>query len=1795
MDSTRHLQRAKQINLFQDILQQNKEKAAEFLLGIQWILYAKRPLKPEEFYCAVLAGTQLHRVDWGSDLKQSAAGGLHNFVHGCSNGLAEVTKSNPPVVRFIHENVREFLLNDGGIRVVWPHLAANFQSRSHDQLKQCCYIHLQRHKHIPRNQGFAETRSHKAEVLPSTGSPFLEYATHHVLYHANIAAFHFPQRDFLESFDVRAWNSFRALFGAFGTHYTLSTNLLYILAESNYPLLIDDRMRYNATSYVKEELEYPLIVALTSGHRDAAKALLRSQLGLVNPSIISADLLLWATRRGYRELVQLLANKGAGLEAKDIGGYTPLLRAIRNGHQEIAQFLVKKGADIEAKDCAGQTPLWLAMINGHHNTVRLLVSKGADLELKDSFGNAPLLWATLHGHRNTVELLVKRGVDLETKDSCVGNTPLFWAIRIGDQNIVRLLVEKGANLEAKDRLGNTPLSWAICHGHHGITRLLIEKGANLESRDNFGDTPLWLALLNGQYHIVQLLVESGANTRSKDYFGNTPLSWAVQNGHQTIVQLLVERGADEPYQSASAFLGEVETTYSGIRNGLTPNEDLLNGLAKILLRDAGLESLSSLARGRALGILPELLRSFAERLANESSARVHRDAAMLIRECRFIISSNFTQRHRSGSQNPAGSGNSPKREKSALNSALENCAAITVPKLLTKRQGGIAEAIDHEILDAKDSERRKLMKEADKCANRGSKSETVQTLRYYEEMILGSLAHSWLLSSLKKEANLITAEPNVINAIRDFVLLCLPLSRILSRANSLLNFGVRFDIDWDPLSFLVKQFEGRTHDILGSTLTLTGSFHNAQAVTCMDYMRQTWPSSGEHTVRLLNEALSKPSTWNKCKLPDDTTLFANILKSKLTVVVIGTRDAIAEIGEQLSWITAALRLAPNDQGVYRCKPSVQPVRFGEHWADVPGVLQPLDASFVVSCRILGPPTERNLTGQCWHGLFKNPTIVQGYPIPRRAREGTGLEIPLGILADLVQAPQISTFREKVFLKGFSSMLVLMDQMEDSTIWHLNLNRDGSYISHINASESPISGAMDVENTIENAMKSRHIVGWCLKANFYIGTDKAPYPVKKPALDTPNDECVLYKIKPSRVKAIEKKQGYYRADKDEPTYMHYGEGLHRRRLERLKDKYMNLWDVESERGWLVNGVGAWLHLLRARLKHVSEDDNCGLELKETPISHRYTIRSSLEFFRNRENMNLAVYPNEYQGEERLFTVMDQSNRLYSTLDNLIELQEEALRLRVSASRKWLSGWAFRDLATEKEQFEPYAIMLPEMGRSWVDFIRAISTVTLFGRGFGELIRPDNACEEWADLPRGKFFLATSGQVVRRIMDDVGNSPGQPWKLGRDIVWHNPTKPCECSRKEGNHADNIQVLLPAKVSEENGPEVGYEEPEDNSAFILGVNPNSSWCWQEFGPPIKTNPPPSPENFEDSMPMGSDIRYDGPGMSESPPVSAKMYTVGILCTLREEGAAMKTLFDQIHGEPDNYVLGSIGNHNVVLAYLPLEPGIAAASAAATQLATDFPGIKFGLLVGIAGGVPSETADIRLGDVVVGVPKDAYPGVIQLGRGKDLEHNGFQRTGSLNRPPRFLLSAIASMTADSQCCSIQLHDLVQSVAESKPKYQRPDQQLDVWDLAPCDQCVDICTDRGNHIEGKELRRPDCPVIHCGLIGSSDKVIKDRQKRDALAKQYGVLCVEMEAAGALHSDIPFLVIRGISDYADSHKNDQWHSYASLTAAGFAKMLLCKVTGPDSASVHNPRAAKRKLLHHNSPPRSTRRRLDNGS
>ncbi|RMJ19346.1 hypothetical protein CDV36_000932 [Fusarium kuroshium] len=308
---------------------------------------------------------------------------------------------------------------------------------------------------------------------------------------------------------------------------------------------------------------------------------------------------------------------------------------------------------------------------------------------------------------------------------------------------------------------------------------------------------------------------------------------------------------------------------------------------------------------------------------------------------------------------------------------------------------------------------------------------------------------------------------------------------------------------------------------------------------------------------------------------------------------------------------------------------------------------------------------------------------------------------------------------------------------------------------------------------------------------------------------------------------------------------------------------------------------------------------------------------------------------------------------------------------------------------------------------------------------------------------------------------------------------------------------------------------------------------------------------------------------------------YTVGWVCALTCEYVAAQEFLDEEHDPPDSlqpndgndYTLGKVGRHNVVIAVLPDgEYGTATAASVATSMLNSFRNVRIGLMVGIGGGAPSPTNDIRLGDIVVSAPREAngvtYGGVFEYDFGKTIQDQAFKQTRFLNQPPTTLRAAVQGLKTQYTRKGHQLGQAVSDVISKNPmlrdEYSRPHSSTDILFRSGSTHdsrgCAEFCARDPSSLEPRRQRTVyhDKPCIHYGTIASANQLMKNAIARDTLAKERNVLCFEMEAAG-LMNDFPCLVIRGICDYSDSHKNKSWQGYAAMVAAAYAKGLLNRI------------------------------------
>ncbi|KAK3942793.1 nucleoside phosphorylase domain-containing protein [Diplogelasinospora grovesii] len=344
---------------------------------------------------------------------------------------------------------------------------------------------------------------------------------------------------------------------------------------------------------------------------------------------------------------------------------------------------------------------------------------------------------------------------------------------------------------------------------------------------------------------------------------------------------------------------------------------------------------------------------------------------------------------------------------------------------------------------------------------------------------------------------------------------------------------------------------------------------------------------------------------------------------------------------------------------------------------------------------------------------------------------------------------------------------------------------------------------------------------------------------------------------------------------------------------------------------------------------------------------------------------------------------------------------------------------------------------------------------------------------------------------------------------------------------------------------------------------------------------------------------------------PAGREDFEIAIICALPLESNAITYLFDEffddtdgegdpyqkVDGDPNHYTTGRIGKHNVVLVLLPGMGKVLAASAAAS-LHASYCNVRLALIVGICGGVPGPNKnddELFLGDVVI---SDA---LVQYDLGRRYPGGVFLRKNNLKdsfgRPNKDVRALLKSFETDRNRDKLErrtahfLRELEATYAArtrrrpGRYKYPGADEdelfQADYShrhrfsaccnDETTCDKALESsCDEIGceekylidrdglsgkRNLEDEDPAKAQEPAIYIGSLASGDTVMKSGEDRDRIAKQEGILAFEMEGAG-VWDEIPCIVVKGVCDYADSHKRKRWQDFAAATAASAAKALL---------------------------------------
>ncbi|MDH0660124.1 5'-methylthioadenosine/adenosylhomocysteine nucleosidase [Empedobacter sp. GD03865] len=200
-------------------------------------------------------------------------------------------------------------------------------------------------------------------------------------------------------------------------------------------------------------------------------------------------------------------------------------------------------------------------------------------------------------------------------------------------------------------------------------------------------------------------------------------------------------------------------------------------------------------------------------------------------------------------------------------------------------------------------------------------------------------------------------------------------------------------------------------------------------------------------------------------------------------------------------------------------------------------------------------------------------------------------------------------------------------------------------------------------------------------------------------------------------------------------------------------------------------------------------------------------------------------------------------------------------------------------------------------------------------------------------------------------------------------------------------------------------------------------------------------------------------------------------------------------------SYFTGKLNNQKVVVVYSRV--GKVAASATVTTLILEF-NVSELIFTGVAGGIH---ADVKIGDIVLGQSL--------------IQHD-------MNAQPLFPTYEIPML--------------------GKAYFEADSSQLEVATTA----ILEILEEQHLHnvISEKDLDKFNIhqPQLHVGLIGSGDLFFSTNSQKEKLQQNLPeILCVEMEGAAVAQVcyefDIPFIIIRTISDDADDHSTVDFNSF----------------------------------------------------
>ena len=536
---------------------------------------------------------------------------------------------------------------------------------------------------------------------------------------------------------------------------------------------------------------------------------------------------------------------------------------------------------------------------------------------------------------------------------------------------------------------------------------------------------------------------------------------------------------------------------------------------------------------------------------------------------------------------------------------------------------------------------------------------------------------------------------------------------------------------------------------------------------------------------------------------DSSTWNTKSNDSYITIEVSGTQDHILDVAQQLSWITATFR-AP---------------RYGElATSDVrlEWIGNDIFKIYLKDLRRI----ENSVQSSCWHSLFKNAVIAYRFPIPARQEE-RGVELPFEVMTTLSNVSYLTEIYDGVILKGPFTALIPTAKFSNSIQWHfmsreINLGRlqTGEIAEHV--SDFFETYEIDLLRT------ARTFLGYCRNAEIHLGTENANYN----DIERSDAHCEHSTFRIGREVSLALGTGGM------GTFggmlglkVTYSKGLQattrsldlslRSKLLRSRNESLLLYDTEKSRGWLVSELSVILHL--AHFRALNEPDCHAQPFNKMPFAKLSGDGGLAAWSAVMERIEPSKDPIE--GNPGLDVIKD----LMTVLENRKELAVERKGSFSNRFRKSsLRGWEFVDVAALKFLCSRKEVSFNRnTGGNWYQIAEDNpELVVLFGKGFGEPIRPQNnqrICRSLTPMPVGKYYLVASIPCLQQLINNHTKASDFP-KLTPNMYWHRPLEgklfeTCTCAT--GSCCNGLQDLRKKSTHF-----FSTDPQEWNGAIVFGV---------------------------------------------------------------------------------------------------------------------------------------------------------------------------------------------------------------------------------------------------------------------------------------------------------------------------------------------------------------------------------------